>query len=245
MLVEVFTEQHGRVGLVARGARGPKSRMRGLLEPFSRVLISWSGRGDLVTLTRLENAEPARVLSGEALVSALYLNEIVLKFCERRDPHPELYQAYAETLARLSAAEQIEIPLRIFEKRLLEAVGYGLELRETADTHQPVIAEQRYLYRLDLGPVTDTVVPGESDGPELGTAQRVSISGQSLLALQRESLTDPTVLRECKRLLRSALNAHLGHRTINARSLFRSSRTSAPTGEQTSDEADERLPGSE
>src|SRR3569833_1174837 len=137
-LLDVFTPDFGRVGLVARGARQAKSRSAALLQPFQPVWASWSGSGDLSTMSAVEGAGSARWLTGAALMSGLYLNELLVRLLHRFDPHPELFACYETALNRLvqtpeqTAEPALEASLRIFEKRLLAEIGYGLVLEHEA-----------------------------------------------------------------------------------------------------------------
>lgn len=210
LLLEVFTAEQGRFGLVARGARGPKSRNRGLLQLFQPLLLSWTGRSELGTLTGVEaNGCPPR-LTGAVLYSGFYLNELVMRLLQRLDPHPELFKAYADTLQGLQHA--MERPLRLFERRLLEALGYGLLLDHAADTGEPIEANRLYRYELETGPVAvDTAAP-----------QGLCLQGSSLLSLAADQLQDAQSLSDCKRLMRAALGLYLGERKLKTREVFAS-----------------------
>ncbi|HQU16671.1 MAG: DNA repair protein RecO [Chromatiales bacterium 21-64-14] len=212
LLVEALTPEHGRVGLVAKGVRAPRSRMRGLLQPFRPLLLSWSGSGDLATLVGAEANGPMMGLAGAGLLSGFYVNELLVRLLLRHDPHPALYQAYEAVLTALQAAGQEEPALRIFEKRLLQELGYGLLLDREARSGQPIDAERRYRYRLDLGPLPE----------DEGDIADPAIHGSSLLALAREVLpADPERRQEAKRLMRAAIARHLGGRPLKSRDLFR------------------------
>src|SRR5690349_6496209 len=131
-LVEAFSRRHGRVGLVARGARAPRAKLRGVLQPFQPLLLSFTEGGELGTLTGTEADGAPVALHGEAIFSGWYLNELVLRLLPRRDPHPQLYAHYAEALPAL-AGDGAAPALRVFEKRLLAELGYGLELPERVE----------------------------------------------------------------------------------------------------------------
>ena len=214
LLLDVFTPEFGRVGLVARGARQAKSRGQAVLQAFQPLLLSWSGGGELASLAAVESGGPPRWLSGPALMSGLYLNELLARLLHRHDPHPDLYAAYQSALAALAPAADLEPVLRIFEKRLLGELGYGLVLEHEADSGRPVEADRLYAYHLGAGPV-------RCDSEERAMpAPALLIRGDSLLALARECLDQATRLREAKRLMRAALAAHLGGRPLASRRLF-------------------------
>ena len=132
-LVEIFSEHHGRVGLVARGVRGRRNPRQALLQPFTPLLLSWSGRGELMTLVDVEAEAPNAMLQGMVLMSGFYVNELLLRLLRRHDPHPQLFLYYDQLLQRLARLEgdnppELAIALRLFEKVLLDEIGYGLVL---------------------------------------------------------------------------------------------------------------------
>ncbi|HJV95638.1 MAG TPA: DNA repair protein RecO [Albitalea sp.] len=214
LLLEAFTRHHGRVGLVAKGVRRARSPLRAVLIPFQPLVIGFSGRGELATLTAAEPLAPAPAFSGESLYCGLYLNELLLRLLHRHDPHERLFRVYGETLARLAAAAPPEAALRIFEKRLLEEIGYGLVLDREVVGQAPLSADLAYRYLPERGPIV--AVSADDDG--------IPISGHSLLALAREEFTDAAVLAEAKRLLRALLARQLGTKPLMSRQLFRADR---------------------
>jgi len=137
LLLEVFSHQHGRLGMVARGARRPKSVFRGLLDPFQPLRLSWSGRGELQTLRDAELAGTAVSLKGDRVLAGFYLNELLIKFMQRDDPHPQLFALYTQTIADL-AGDAVEPVLRRFELGLLRESGYALNLEADASTDEPL-----------------------------------------------------------------------------------------------------------
>jgi DNA repair protein RecO (recombination protein O) len=209
LLLEVFSRRHGRLGLVARGARSARGRWRGQLQGFIPLLLSWSQRGELGTLTGVEARGGTVAFAGRQLLSAYYLNELLLRLLARHDPHPELFDAYERALQELAVRE--EAALRVFEKRLLEALGYGLLLDRTADSGLAVEPEATYGYQLERGPV-------RCDNP---ADSRLYLRGSSLLALHREALDDPRTARDARGLLRAALSIYLGSRPLRTREVSR------------------------
>ncbi len=214
-LIEVFSESYGRVGLVARGVRSPKSRQRGDLQPFRPLRLSWIARSELGTLTAVEADAPGGRLQGAALYSAFYLNELLVRLLVRNDPHPQLYTNYRTCLESLMQSGDIEPLLRLFEKSLLQEIGYGLLLDSEVESGEPVQPECYYDYHLESGPV---LVASQD-------AQAFVFKGSSLLALQRGQLGNTDVLRDAKRLMRSALNLYLGNKPLKSRELFAASRS--------------------
>ena len=210
LLLEVFTKDHGRLGLVARGARGPANRQRPSLQSFRPLLVSWSSRGELGTLTGCESNGPVITLEGTALFSGFYLNELLMRLLLRQDPHAGLFHCYEQTLKGLGV-EGGQRSLRLFEKKLLEELGYGLQLEHDVQGHQPLVADGAYEFRLEHGPVA---VPRSHSGA-------LCFSGKSLISLQRGELSDAESLRDAKRLMRAALNLYLGERPLKTREVMR------------------------
>jgi DNA repair protein RecO (recombination protein O) len=206
-IVEVFTSEYGRLTLFARGANGPKSALKGVLRPFQRLLLSWSGSSEACQLVTAETDGLMTNLAPERLMSGFYLNELLLKLTERRDPHPEIFFSYASCMQALCEGEVEEPTLRRFEKRLLNELGYGLELGQTGDG-VPVQQNQYYRFALQSGPrpcVAET--PG-------------AVYGQSLTDLQAECFSDARSLRDAKRLLRAAIDACLDGRPLKSREVM-------------------------
>ena len=211
LLIEAFSAEHGRLGLVARGARGRRGGMQGLLQPFQALLISWSGRGELMTLTGAEPQGAPLALRGDAVISGFYLNELLIRLLPRHDPHPELYQRYAATVKRLAAIGPDEWGLRLFERDLLQELGYGLLLTHEGGSGEMIEPEVRYCYHPEFGPQR----MGYEDEPCL------SIHGASLLALEQGGEADIRSRGEAKRLMRMILSRYLGPRPLASRELFR------------------------
>ena len=209
LLLEVFTREHGRIGLVARGARSGRSRWHSQLQILRPLLLSWSMRGDLGTLTGVDNRGQVNVLPGRQVLCGCYLNELLLRLVTRHDPHPELFMAYEHAVLMLHAGE--EQALRLFEKRLLQELGYGLLLDHEADSEMPVEPDGLYEYRLEKGPV------------KCGQARDTGLflRGSSLIALYNDDLTEPQACREVKQLMRAALALYLGSRPLRTREVLR------------------------
>jgi len=210
LLLEAFTRAQGRVGLVARGARSARSRLRGILRPFQPLLISWTGRGELGTLTGAEGTAPASLTSGRALTGGLYINELLVRLLPRSDPHPALFDAYRAVLPGLASAVDPEPVLRLFEKQLLSELGYALVLDRDAEG-RPLRPGAVYHYHLESGA---RPVEASREGMLL-------VHGSSLRALAEGRLDDPLALAEAKRLNRAALAHYLGGRALRSRELLR------------------------
>jgi DNA repair protein RecO (recombination protein O) len=217
LILELFVRDHGRLSAFAHSARGPRSRFAGL-QPFRPLLLSWSGRGESPTLSAAEDAGvPPPPFPPERILSAFYLNELLLKLTVPHDPQPELYAHYATTLARLRALEPLEAVLRHFEKRLLDLLGYGNDLRCEAGG-RAVEADAYYHFRPGAGLwLCDGVEPSAGAGVGAGASL---VQGRVLLALAAdESLTDPEGRRQARLVLRAALDHCLDGRELRARTV--------------------------
>lgn len=210
-ILELFTRDYGRVSVFARGARGgskSSTSLLSILQPFNRLLVSWSGRGEAGQLTGAEFDGSMMPLPSNRLVHGFYLNELLLKLFARHDSHPDVFELYSHTLDELKRGDPVR-PLRRFEKRLLEALGYGLALERDAHGH-PIDPAARYHYRQEQGPVR---VAGGAEGTAI-------YSGATLLALGREELADPVVCADARRLLRAALDRCLEGRELRSRQVM-------------------------
>lgn len=213
LLLEAFTRDHGRTGLVARGARGSRSRWKNLLQPFRPLLLSWSQRGELATLTAADQVASPPPAQGQALFCGLYANELLIRSLHRADAHPELFEAYRQLLNELAAQFQPEPVLRIFEKQLLDALGFGLQLECEYATGSPVVAGSWYAYLPERGLVR------RDPAPAGGSDSRKLISGAALLALQSNRI-EACHMNELKQLMRRVLRYHLGDKPLISQSLF-------------------------
>lgn len=210
-ILEFFTRAHGRVSVFARAARRGGSALPAALQPFGELLVSWSARGESGQLTGAERVGPPAFLAGDRLMSGFYANELLIKLLPRHDAHPALYDAYAAVVARLhDAAADPARALRIFEKRLLEELGWGLDLEHDALSGQPIEPQSAYRYRLDGGA---EAVDGVAEGA-------LSFAGASLLSLAREDLAEPQSLADARRLLRAALDQCLDGRALRTREVM-------------------------
>ncbi len=212
VILELFTRSHGRVGAIARGVRTEKSKWAGALQSFRPLLISWSGRGELVNVNAVEDDGAALFLSGVALTCGFYVNELLLRLLERNDSHSDLFQIYWNTVTRLGQGDEPDITLRIFERHLLQELGYGLQLDRCADRGVPIEPDVRYSYEIERGPVAYNE-----------NSYGVSVLGSTLLSLARNELKNETARRESKRLMRAVLGHYLGDKPLHSRELMQRS----------------------
>jgi DNA repair protein RecO (recombination protein O) len=207
LIVEAFTREHGRVAVVARGAKSARSRWRNILQPFRPLLISWNQKSDLGTLTAADQVASPPALQGQSLYCGMYLNELLMRLLHRGDPHAEVFERYRHALSELATDAPPQPLLRVFEKHLLEAIGYAMLLDREYQSGQDILPQHWYDYKPDRGP---TVSPGPGKG---------RVSGAALLALHAEDLPEEN-LPELRMLMRSVIGYHLGDKPLASLSLF-------------------------
>lgn len=209
-LIEALTLNHGRVGLVAKGAY--RSSKRGFsIEPFCALRLSWVGQGPLVTLTAVEMDHYRRRTDPIDTLCGMYLNELTVNLMPRHVPNPAFYRCYEDTLLQLSEKTNIELALRKFEFNLLSALGYGLQLDYDSENDQAVSPELHYSYHNEKGPVACKPHQSTKD----------VVSGRTLIALRNWDCLDEGMMREIKRILRSVLSYHLDGKRLYTRSILR------------------------
>ncbi len=210
LLLEVFTESFGKVGLVAKGVRAPKSKWQPILQPFQPLLINWSRKGELGTLRQAEAERPALPLAGEKNLAGLYVNELIQLLLHRDDPHQELFHTYCHTLQGLADGRHAEVCLRSFELSLLSELGYGLDFYTEAETHQPIQADDHY--QLD---------PARGFLRSRDNVPSRTFSGQNLLEIAAGRYENSSTLKAAKRISQLALQPLLRGRELKTRKLYK------------------------
>lgn len=213
LLLDIFSQQHGRVGLVAKGVKGKNKSRQALLQAFVPLQLSWSGRGELGTVTDVEANGTAYQFKGQVLLSGFYLNELLLNLLHRHDPHPELFDYYRYTLQQLSlvsGSRGLQQILRVFEMRLLQEIGYGLVLNYEVEQGDTIIPDANYRYLLGQGPLQIQAEKHDS----------MTFKGSSLLAFASQKLDEGVTLRDAKRLTRQVLDYYLAGKKLHSRQLL-------------------------
>lgn len=208
LIIEAFTRDYGRVALLARGARRPRSVLRGLLLAFQPLELGWAGKGEVQTLMKAEWLGGQPLLAGKALFCGYYLNELLLHLLPREDAHERLFAAYGETLRRFADGVR-EADLRCFEHALLAELGYGLTLTQDAEG-RPIESDAYYAYEIERG-ATRLAQAGSS---------ALSVRGKTLLDLDHEDFSDPRSLQESKQLMRALMAHYLGGQPLETRKIF-------------------------
>lgn len=208
LLLDVFTEQAGRLSLVARGVRQQKRRHNNPFQLFQPLWLSWFGRGELATLDQVETTQPAYLLRGQAALCGLYINELLVRLLSSQHAEPAVFSLYQQTLSALANDGNNEISLRWFELQLLDALGYGLDLQSDVQGND-IEADRYYRYQPDNG-----FLP-------VGAVKSANlIQGHSLQQLQNLQTIDEQALAEVKQLMRSVLNYYLDGKPLKSRALF-------------------------
>ncbi len=210
LLVDLLTRDFGRLGAIARGARSQQSRYRGHLRSFVPILISWSGKSELVSLNQLEPSGAPILLEKNSLLAGLYINELIVRLLHQHDAHPDIFDDYYVSLMALQQNQEIEPVLRRFEKNLLVALGFGFSWTQTADTLNPIVTTQWYAFHPDLG---------FCEKLQNYNHQTV-FSGAHLLGIAQNEYSSPEVLRAAKQIMRMVMQVRLGNKVIKSRELF-------------------------
>ena len=208
-LLDVFTQDYGRISLVAKGARSASSKSHGILQPFSPLIISWTGKGEVQTLTGVESVKSAISINGKHVMSAYYINELLQRLITQHDPHPELFVHYQQALEQLNNGND-ELALRRFEKNLLAEIGYGINMEYDADNGLQINENTTYYYDVEKGPIKTN----NTDDNDF-----FIFSGQTLIDMANEKFTSLKNQKEAKQLMRIILNYHLGGKPLKTRSL--------------------------
>ncbi|OTA14757.1 DNA repair protein RecO [Xenorhabdus vietnamensis] len=210
LLLDVFTENEGRVRVLAKGARSRRSNLKGCLQPFTPLLMRWSGRGEIKTLRDAEPISLALPLRGSVLYSGLYVNELLSRVLEQGTAYPVLFFDYLQCLQVLAASEYTpEYALRRFELALLTNMGYGVNYLHCAGSGEPVADTMTYRYREEKGFIASLIV------------DHYSFTGYELKALAIGEFPDHATLKAAKRFTRIALKPYLGGKPLKSRELFR------------------------
>ncbi len=211
LILDVFSRQHGRLAIVARGARRARSNLRGVLRNFQPLQLSWFGKGEVRTLHSAEWQGGQPCLQGTALMCGFYLNELLLNLLARDDPHEQLFDYYRATLYRLAHEHDHAATLRCFEKHLLQELGYSVVLDREAHSGKTIQPQLCYRYVPEQGVQPDDVTT------QLG----INVQGKTLLDMAADEYVDPVTVQQSKLLMRQLLNHYLGGKILHTRELIK------------------------
>lgn len=210
LILEIFSREHGRLALVAKGAKRKNNSNGNLMQANQKLNVGWSIRGEMGTLTTIETAGASAMLTGHKIIFAFYLNELLMRMLHKHESHPHLFDAYDEALRLLGEQQDEQAILRNFEKNLLSSLGYGLILDHDVISGNAIQSQRDYYYQIDCGPMIN--VPSSSD--------YITVSGRTLIELNQGKLTTRRSLQESKQLMRFTLKRHLGTKPLASRELY-------------------------
>lgn len=211
LVVELFAHGFGRVATTAKGARRPRSAMRGMLQSFQPLIATWSGKLELKTLHSLDWAGGLLLLKGEALMCGFYLNELLLRLLPREDPHESLFEYYSLTLATLSTSQDLATTLRRFELKLLQELGYAIPLL-TDENDLQILATQLYRYEAERC--------ARLSGESRHTKNGVELAGKTLIDMASGDYSSLQTQQQSKQLMRYLLTHYLGDKPLHTRQLL-------------------------
>ncbi len=209
LILDVFSEEYGRLSIISKGARSKRSNLKGVLQAFTPLLIKWSGKGSMRTLRQAESISLAIPLTGINLYSAMYINELVVRVIEQETPYPALFLDYLTALTELAQTKNPEPALRRFELALLSSMGYGVDFLHCAGSGEMVSPEMTYRYREQKGFMAS-----------IRHDPLMSFKGNELIAISERRFVTPEQLKAAKRFTRIALKPYLGGKPLKSRELF-------------------------
>lgn len=208
-ILDIVTRDYGKIAVVARGSRGSKSRLAGVLRPFLPLRVSWVSKSELGTLTGAESVGRPAGMTGDTMLSAYYINELLINFLQKYDPQPEIYALYETVLQSLVGRSDVAASLRSFEMEFLSLLGYAVNLNHEFGSTETLLAEQYYEYRMEQGPVAVQ----RSEGP-------LVFSGALLSGVAEQRFDDADVLRVANRLMHDIIRFHLGGKELKSRKVL-------------------------
>ncbi|WP_413285194.1 DNA repair protein RecO [Vibrio sp. MA40-2] len=208
LILDVFSEEYGRVTLMSKGARGKRSNLKGALQPFTPLLLKWSGKSGMKTLRQAEPISLGLPIHGINLYSALYVNELLGRVIENETPYPALFHDYLHVLTELAQTENPEPALRRFELSLLSALGYGVDFMHCAGSGEPVDPDMTYRFREQKGFIASV------------RNDNLTFYGNELIAIAERRFLTREQLKAAKRFTRIALKPYLGGKPLKSRELF-------------------------
>jgi DNA repair protein RecO (recombination protein O) len=212
LVVELFAHSFGRVATTAKGARRPRSAMRGMLQSFQPLIATWSGKLELKTLHSLDWGGGLLLLKGEALMCGFYLNELLLRLLPREDPHEALFEYYSATLKILASDQDLATTLRRFELKLLQELGYAIPLHKDA-SDAPIVETQTYRYEAEHGAAMLGNAPNRAKNG-------VQLLGKTMLDMVNDDYSNPQTQQQSKQLMRYLLAHYLGDKPLHTRQLL-------------------------
>ena len=213
LVVELFSQQFGRIAAVAKGARRPHSAMRGMLQSFQMLSGAWSGKNELKTLHSLDWNAGLTLIKGEALMCGFYMNELLLRLLPKEDAHENLFEYYANSLQTLSNGADLATTLRRFELKLLQEMGYAVPLLQD-ENDMAIEADKTYRYEAEFGACELKAVN------IVMRKNGIQLSGKTMLDMARDDYADSATQSQSKQLMRYLIAHYLGDKPLHTRQLL-------------------------
>ncbi|MCS5545604.1 MAG: DNA repair protein RecO [SAR324 cluster bacterium] len=211
-IVRIFSQNYGRVDLIAKGSKRPKSKFRSYLQPFLPLQLSWSGKSQLKTLRQAEiHGQYLARIQGKYLFSAYYLNELILSLLRMEDPYPNLFALYTSTLHDFSESKPIEPSLRQFEILMLSEIGYAINFTTEAHSQNPIETDMDYVFVVEKG-----FVSKQNQNPD-----SYGIKGHAIKAINEGNFSDQETLIAAKKILRLSIHYHLDGKELKSKKVFK------------------------
>ncbi|HJL80003.1 MAG: DNA repair protein RecO [Gammaproteobacteria bacterium] len=211
-ILNLFSKNYGRVDVIAKGSKRPKSKFRSFIQPFMPLSASWSGRSQLKTLRNIEAVEHHQSLvHSDHFLSALYMNELILHFLSNADPYPGLFEIYHEALRQFNLSDEHEPLLRMFEIKLLEEIGYAINFQTEALSSKTININEYYRYEPEQG---FHLLPSDS--------QIKKYSGGQIKSIQKMDFSESDTLLAAKKLTRETIHFHLDGKELMTKKMYKS-----------------------
>lgn len=208
LLVDLFVESAGKITVLAKGARRKRSSLKGVLQPFTPLIVQYSGQGEIKTLRQVEAMSLALPLISISLYSAFYLNELLHRVLIAETDMPTLFEHYLHSLQQLAKQVPAENVLRSFELVLLENLGYHVDFFHCSATGDDIVTSMNYQFQTEKGFISSLL------------QNSTSFTGEQVLALGYRQFGNQETLRAAKRFTRMALKPYVGAKPFKSRELF-------------------------
>ena len=206
LIVDVFTKKNGKMSIIAKGAKKPKSKFFGYLIPFTKLKITYTGRSELKTLTNIDRdfSESTNSLS-KTSYSLLYINELLIRLLPKDAVHEDLFQLYESFLVKIHSGENIELTLRSFELDMLEMLGYGLDFENEIDKNQSIDVNKNYSFIPERG---------------FRESKNSNFSGKDIINIRMRNLSEVSK-KHLKHITQESIHFCLDGKNLSSREIFR------------------------
>jgi len=206
IIVDVFTKKNGKMSIIAKGAKKPKSKFFGYLTPFTKLKITYTGRSELKTLTNIDRdfSESTNSLS-KTSYSLLYINELLIRLLPKDAVHEDLFQLYESFLVKIHSGENIELTLRSFELDMLEMLGYGLDFENEIDKNQSIDVNKNYSFIPERG---------------FRESKNSNFSGKDIINIRMRNLAEVSK-KHLKHITQESIHFCLDGKNLSSREIFR------------------------